>query len=272
MILNSRSLMHPIIAITGSSGQVGSKLVEILRHEGFMVTLPKKATLLRDVMEANPTHIVNCIGAGMDRRKNQTDQEIWSANFEIPLELLRLARRLNSKFINIGSILEKVETWTSCYIESKRALTREIAFSKPLHHDAVSILTPIVFGLGIEHVLLSDILNAAASKRPITLESPNAIRDFIHVNDLGGVIVKLLGEHAFPSSSFEIGSGTGYKLSELCESVLQGLLIQTWESSPRNSRSSEYSVVADVNYSTDELEFQIDYDLVTWLKLRISQL
>ena len=271
MSSNLLSNLPLTIAITGSTGLIGSKLVNILSEQGFTVSQPRKERLLEDLKEFNPAYIINCIGAGMDIRKGHSDEEIWKANFETPLELLKLAEKLGSKIISIGSILEKVNSFSSPYIDSKRKFTEEITHSHSQNFKAVSILTPIVFGLEQEHVFVTEIINAGISKVPMNLESPNAIREFIHVSDLARVIMKLLNSDTFPFSHFEVGTGLGYRLSDLCESVLQGFMMPTWVFSPRKDRTNEYTVIANVDYSIKELGIPISYELAEWLRSRITK-
>lgn len=262
---NSKS----IVAITGSTGLIGSKLIDFLTLQGFTVLLPRRQCLLTDILETKPTHIINCIGAGMDIRKNQTSEEIWEANYTTPLKLIQIAEALDAKFINIGSILEKVHPFSSPYIESKRSLTLKISSLSCRQLSAISILCPIVFALDKEHILISEILKSARSKVPVNLESPEAIREFVHFEDLARFISKLIHVDKFDHSSCEIGNGVGYRLSGLCESVLNGLVSTPWISTLTNERTNKYAVVADTDYSVNQLGFQVDFELEKWLKAQI---
>lgn len=264
--------MKSSVAILGSSGLIGSKLVTILETQGFVIIRPTRNSIHEEILRERPMYIINCIGAGIDIRKNQTNEEIWTANFEVPKEILKLSESLGAKFINIGSILEKVEHFNSPYIESKRKFTQEITSSYERHSAATSILTPITFGLDLEHSFIAEVLNAGKAGRPVQLESPKAVREFIHVSDLAKIILKLLSLDSFPVSAFEIGTGYGYCLSELCDSALQGLVEPAWIFAPRENRTNQFAVIADVDFVTNELGIQLFYNLPKWLQLQLMEI
>lgn len=270
--LNLLFPMKSSIAILGSSGLIGLKLANILETEGFTVIRTTRNSMHVDLVKERPTYIINCIGAGMDVRRNQTNEQIWAANYEVPMEILKLAERLDTKFINIGSILEKIEHLSTPYIESKRKFTKEIMTSHELHSGAISILTPIAFGLDLEHAFIAAVLNAGKTGTPVQLESPKAVREFIHVSDLASIVLKLLSLDSFTVSAFEAGTGTGYCLSELCESALKGLVEPTWVFSPRPNKTNEFAVVSDVNFVTNDLGIQLFYDLPKWLQLQLAEI
>lgn len=264
--------MKSSVAILGSSGLIGSKLANILETQGFTVIRTTRISITEELIREKPLCIINCIGAGMDIRKNQTNEQIWAANYEVPVEILKLAERLEAKFINIGSILEKIEHLNTPYIESKRKLTREMVASFERHSGAISILTPITFGLDLEHAFIAEVLNAGRTGTPVQLESPMAVREFIHVADLATIVLKLLSLDSFALPIFETGTGIGYSLSELCDSVLNGLVEPPWIFSPRPNKTNEFAVVADVDFVTNELGIQLFYNLPKWLQFQLREI
>ena len=261
---------EPVIAVLGASGKVGSALANILAEQGYKLFFPNKESLNKDLLEINPNFILNCIGAGTDFNRRQSDDDMWCANYEVPSNLLNLSNSLGANFITIGSILEKIVTFKSSYIESKRAFTNRVVRSHSFLPTSISILTPIVFGLAQEHALLEDIISAAKTRGVVPLESPNAIRDFIHVQDLARVVGSLMEMREFPRPYIEIGSGVGYQLSHLCESVLGDGAGATWKSKFDVNRTNEFSVVANLETTKQILPYRIDHELVQWLKARIS--
>ena len=68
------------IVITGSTGLIGSHVRDFLQSEDFEVYCPARNEILDVVKKIKPSHIINCIGAGMDHRKNQSEDAIWLAN------------------------------------------------------------------------------------------------------------------------------------------------------------------------------------------------
>jgi nucleoside-diphosphate-sugar epimerase len=263
--------MKSSIAILGSSGLIGSQLANSLETQGFTVTRPSRNSMHEELMRERPRYIINCIGAGMDIRRNQTKEQVWAANYEVPMEILKLAESLEARFVNIGSLLEKIEHLSTPYIQSKRKFSREIVTSYERRSGAVSILTPITYGLDVEHAFIAEVLNAGKTCTPVQLESPKAVREFIHVSDLARIILKLVSLDSFTVPVFEIGTGTGYCLSELCDSTLKGRVEPAWLFTPRAGKTNEFAVVADVDFLNNELGIQLFYGLPKWLQLQLGK-
>lgn len=263
---NQRHDLAPRVAITGAGGQIGSFILSHLQIRGFAVFPISKVSLLSDITEIKPDLIINCIGRGSDIRRECTEEEIWNSNYYVASEILNFAINNRIRFLNIGSILEKKKEYSSAYIESKRASSALIRAYFDKGHQVTSLLTPIVYGLRIEHVLISDLLRSAITKVPVNLESPNAIREFIHINDLVDLVIKIIELKEFGDSSVEIGNGTGYKLSDLCDSVLSNYVEPTWKYTPVNGRTNDIAITADVNFIETKLKLDQKVELITWLK------
>ena len=259
------------IAILGSTGLVGSCLVAALRQQNYDVIPLNRENLFHILSASNPTHVINCMGAGMDVRRDQTREEIWQANFEIPNQILSSTVERGIQFISIGSILEKVNGFSSTYIDSKRNLSASIEISNISTKNAISVLAPIIFGLEIDHVLLSEIITAGKSRRSANLESPDAVREFVHIQDLIHVVIKLISYKEFDVDLFEIGTGVGYRLSSLCEHALSEIVSPAWVFSPRQERTNEYNIVADIDYAVKMQGFKIRFELLDWLAEQIHK-
>ena len=259
------------IVITGSTGLIGSHVKEFLESEDFEVYCPARNEIFDVVKKIKPSHIINCIGAGMDHRKNQSEDSIWLANYTIPKQIVELACALDSRFISIGSLLEKIEGFNSPYILSKRAFSEFLLSSTGLKLDFALLLTPIVFGVKPEHALLSEILQSSQSRKPVKLESPSAIRDFVHVSDLSLAIRQIIKKVNMDHRVFEVGSGKGYVLSSLCEISLKGIANPAWEH-VNNTRTNTFEVVADLTNIQSTLNFKVECELEEWIKLEIKRL
>ncbi len=268
MFLNKSA---PRIAVVGSNGLVGSILVRSLRQVNYDVIPLTREHLFQNLTSEMPTHVINCIGAGMDVRRNQSKEEIWKANFEVPNQILSFAISQGIKFISIGSILEQVSEFSSTYIDSKRNLSTSIEIFNNSSKNAISVLAPIIFGLEIDHVLLSEIITAGQLRRSVILESPDAVREFIHIQDLIHVVKSLISQESFEVPSFEVGTGVGYKLSALCEQALLGIVSPAWVYSPRQERTNKYNIVANVDYAAEVLNFKISNELHDWLSEQIQK-
>ena len=133
---------------------------------------------------------------------------------------------------------------------------------------ATSILVPIVYGLRIEHVLITDIINAIKFNQPVKLESPYAVREFINIQDLVRIIEGLIHKEFLEVSSFEIGNGIGYELSDLCNKALKDRVNPTWVSTPSKERTNNFKIVADDLFLSKKLGVTLRSNLVDWLQAK----
>lgn len=254
------------IFILGGQGKIGSYLATYLKRNGFEVTSTDLISNLNKLNDFNPSIILNCLGRGTDSRLLVSDYEIWNSNFYLPSEYLEFATNRGISFISLGSLLEKERDFSSTYIESKRALTSMITRMHTLGAKATSILVPIVYGLRIEHILIRDIINAIPNNQPVKLESPDAVREFINIQDLARVIEAVIHKEFIEVPSFEIGNGVGYKLSDLCNQVLKDRVSPTWVNSPSNTRTNSFKIVADDLYLSKKLGITLRSNLVKWIQ------
>jgi hypothetical protein len=86
-----------------------------------------------------------------------------------------------------------------------------------------------------------------------------------------GKTIKIIELKEFSNSSIEIGNGTGYKLSDLCDSVLLNFVEPTWNYTPANGRTNDIAITADVNFIETKLKFDPKIELITWLKQLLNK-
>ncbi len=253
------------LAITGSTGKIGSELYKIFKSKGIFANIPSKENLIDDLIEMNPTVIINCIGSGTDVRQKINDVEIWNSNYYLPSEILNYSCKKGIKFINLGSLLEKEPKFKSSYVLSKRAFTSNISKRFDDGDQAISILIPIVYGLNPEHILIDEIINSFQLKIPVKLESPDAIREFLHIKDLASILIEIMDIDVFKNARYEIGNGTGYKLSEVCDSILGQYFSPSWISTPNHVRTNSFRIVANMDLFPKLSSSNQQSDLIAWL-------
>jgi len=259
------------IVIAGSTGMIGGQIKQYLERQDYEVHSPTRHELMAEIRRIEPEYVLNCIGAGMDYRKNQSESEIWTANYEVPMQLVRLAQELDCKFITIGTLLEKVKGFDSPYIDSKRAFSEFLLTSSEIRPNFSLLQAPIVFGIKPEHALLSEILESSQKHKSVQLESPYAIRDFIHILDLSRVIEHLIKDKNAGSRVFEVGSGKGYLLSGLCENALRDIVNPAWKFL-NSKRTNVFEVIADLTTLESEFNFKVECELESWLASEIATL
>jgi nucleoside-diphosphate-sugar epimerase len=112
------------------------------------------------------------------------------------------------------------------YGSAKRELER--FFLRALPPEKVLILRPFnVYGPGLDKSLVSVLLQTARTEGIIRIHRPRLVRDYVHVDDLCAVVLRLLESGA--SGSFNIGSGTGVTNAELGSLVARALRGAAWQ-------------------------------------------
>jgi nucleoside-diphosphate-sugar epimerase len=258
------------LAITGVSGKIGSQLNTIFKSQGIFADLPTKENLLGDLIDIKPTVIINCIGSGTDIRQKTNDLKIWNSNYYAASKILDYSCKNGIRFINLGSLLEKEVKFKSSYVYSKRAFTSSISKSFKSGNQTISILIPIIYGLNSEHILIDEILSSFKLKIPIKLESPEAIREFLHVKDLAAILIKIIHSDVLESARFEIGNGTGYKLSEVCKLTLGQYFNPSWIYTPNPVRTNSFRIVANMNLFPKLTTTNLQSDLIEWLSNKLK--
>ena len=263
MILNHRDNR---ISILGRKGKIGSFLSTYFIRNNFEVMSYDLKADFNELIDFNPSILINCLGRGTDVRFPISNYEIWNSNFYLPSEYLEFAASRSIRFISLGSLLEKELDFSSTYIESKRALTSKISRMYSSGANVTSILVPIVYGLSYEHVLIEDLIDAYKISQPVKLESPKATREFINIQDLARIIERVVQREYLEVSTFEVGNGTGYELSDLCNQVLADRVSPTWVSSLSKERTNIFRIVADNQFLNENLKVSLDVNLIKWIQ------
>ena len=97
--------------------------------------------------------------------------------------------------------------------------------------------------------LVPYVLRQFFKNRPIHLKSPHLIRDFIHVYDVVNAIIKIINtNHQNGLHIFNLGSGTGYSVSEVLEHTKKMRMKSVKVSNSKKTvLTKKISVVADIS-------------------------
>ncbi|MDF2158194.1 NAD(P)-dependent oxidoreductase [Algoriphagus sp. CAU 1675] len=229
------------VAITGSSGYLGSFLVpflmsnnidvfEISRNKGYNL-LDLNSTKSIDKFDvlihlASRTYVP-------DSFKNPN--EFYEFNLLGTINALELARKYSAKVINVSSYLYGEPQYlpvdenhnlnphnpyaNSKYISEKLCK----AYSSDFGIKVVNLRLFNLFGPNQPTNFLIPTIISQLKSKSITLKDPRPKRDFLYISDFLNLIYKVLLS-SFKNNQFEIlnvGSGISYSVSQIVDTILK---------------------------------------------------
>lgn len=228
-----------VIAVTGSSGFIGSHLVKKLREKGHELLLIDIAhgydvTDFEKLRHIQPFEIAVHLAAKMfvpDAFKNPLS--FYNTNVQGTLNVLELCRLFNARMIFPGSYV---------YGQPEYLPVDELHPVKPFNPYAQSKLigeqlcegyfrdfdVPVVilrpfnpYGQGQHENFLIPKLVRQAKEGKIKLDDPRPKRDFVYIDDLVSAFLCALDYSPNGPEVFNIGSGTSYSVAELVDLVVR---------------------------------------------------
>lgn len=251
--------MSRIVALSGSSGFIGSRISEVLKEKGDIVLpiphyLLQRQDLLEFFMkENNPEVIIHCAAYGnMSHQKE--DEQIFEANVIGTWNLLEASKHTDYKaFINFGSsseygkkqfpmkeeFLPEPETMYGCTKVAATYIAR--SFAKVYDKPVVTIRPFSVYGKGeADFRFIPTAIKACLYGDELPLE-PHANHDWIYIDDLIEGVERVV-EHAktLQGQVVNIGTGRQYENKEIVEMISEmlGKPIKTRQTSLRPYDSS----------------------------------
>jgi nucleoside-diphosphate-sugar epimerase len=226
-----------IIAVTGSSGFTGKKLVKhltSLNHEVIKIDMTEglDATDFNNLKEIPKFDIIYHLAAkSYVPDSYQKPQDFYYTNFNSTLNTLELSRKYNAKYVYISSYVygnpkylpvdENHPTLAFNPYADTKLLGENLCRSYNKFFDLRTIIVrPFnIYGPGqTPNFLISSIFRQATEGK-IELNDPTPKRDVIYIDDLIRLYACLID---FNSSSFEIfnaGYGKSYSVREIVESI-----------------------------------------------------
>jgi nucleoside-diphosphate-sugar epimerase len=226
-----------IIAVTGSSGFTGRKLVKhltSLNHEVIKIDTTEglDATDFNSLKEIPKFDIIFHLAAkSYVPDSYQKPQEFYYTNFNATLNTLELCRKYNAKYIYISSYVYGNPEYLPIdenhpivafnpYADTKllgENLCR--SYNKFFDLNAIIVRPFNIYGPGqTPNFLISSIFKQAISGK-IELNDPNPKRDLIYIDDLIRLYESLINFNDSPFEIFNAGYGKSYSVREIVESI-----------------------------------------------------
>lgn len=242
------------ILITGASGFIGANLVHHLsrtknqinifvREQSDLwrindvlskvhihsVDLVNSKSLKKKIFEIKPDIVFHCATYGVLPYQKSISKLI-KTNILGSVNLMTALTEYNNleRFVNLGSSFEYgtklrpikeselVEPITPYGIVkvTQTYFTKYFAYQKNLPSVTLRLFTP--YGRYDEPGrLISDIMVSLVRKNKLTLFSPYAVRDFIHIDDVINAMMKAAKTPKIHGEVFNIGSGREYSVGEI---------------------------------------------------------
>lgn len=231
------------ILITGSSGFIGKKLVSELVHAGHIIGIVARGihkeydsslhiffiesqTFDHDIVGFSPEVVFHTAGLSIYPNSKEDENLLWEANLFFGIKLLNSLKNCTLRlFINFNTSL----AYEGSYIKpsSYYALTKS-CFYNSLLYFVNSTNTPVfnlilysVYGVGDPNKrALNYVIDSIDSSSAVRMSPGLQELDFVHVNDVVELCVKLLYE--LPVNNLEdihVGTGISTNLIELKDLV-----------------------------------------------------
>ena len=257
------------VLVTGGSGFLGRRLVELLRAAGTEVHAPGRSEL--DVATGIFPDLSVGVVIHLAARTFVPDSWVDPAGFyrvntQGTVNVLDYCRRTKARLIYVSSYCYGIPTKlpiseqaplrpNNPYAFSKVAAEKACQFFFKYFETAVSVVRPFnVYGPGqLSHFLIPRILEQAIDPAisEITVEDDTPRRDYVHVDDVIAAIRSLIANPK-PGATFNVGSGKSYSVAEVIKLICHAANVTKPTVSRGNRRPQDIpDVVADITAIRD---------------------
>ena len=276
------------IAVTGSSGFIGSNLVPVLKENGFDVLEVSRAQGLdicdwEQVKELPACDIVIHLAARTyvpDSFDNPRD--FYNVNFSATINALELARKWKAKVIYMSSYFYgppqylPVDEQHGLHPHNPYAETKLISeeLCKAYHRDFDISCTAFrlfnIYGPGQTGMLLLPTILDQVKTGRVVLKDPRPKRDYIHVNDVVDAVITEIESRNEGFDIYNLGYGQSYSVKELVD-TLQSFDELSFDVEYTNEfrKGEVLDSVADISKIKNKLGWMPKTDLKAGLKTLI---
>lgn len=256
--------MSDHVLVTGGSGFIGRRLVELLQEQGADVSAPGRDTL--DVSagifpNVSADWVVHLAGRTFVPASWNDPADFYRVNASGTVNVLEYCRKMQAKLIyvsgycyGIPETLPIAETAplkpNNPYAFSKSAAEEACRFFFECFQTPVTIVRPFnIYGPGqSSHFLIPRLIEQAIDPdaEAIVVEDDTPRRDYVHLDDVAGAIVSLL-RNPKPGTTFNVGSGESNSVADVAAMVCRAAGVEKPLVSRGNRRVNDIpDVVADI--------------------------
>jgi len=278
-----------IVAVTGSSGFIGSRLIKVLKDAGHaIIELDlKNGVNILDWEQLKKIDqfdvVVHLAGMSFVPHSYEQPRDFLTTNINGVINMLELCRINNAKMVFASSyvygtpenlpISEKhILTGFNPYADSK-IIGEKICRSYFDHFGINSIiLRPFnIYGPGQNTNFLIPLILHQASSGKIEIKDHRPKRDFVFVDDVVTAFLKAVENKSIQFDQFNIGTGFSYSVRQIVDMVCS-LSEQAIEVSYLNiHRNNEVlDTVADISKAKDKLNWVPTIEVLEGLKYLIK--
>jgi nucleoside-diphosphate-sugar epimerase len=252
------------VLVTGGSGFIGRRLVDLLREQGADVYAPGRETL--DVScgifpDMSAGWVVHLAGRTFVPDSWNEPADFYRVNASGTVNVLEYCRRVQASLIHVSGYCYGIPEALPIAETAPLKPNNPYAFSKTAAEDAcrffancfqtpVTIVRPFnIYGPGqASHFLIPRLVEQAIDPRAetIVVEDDTPKRDYVHLDDVAGAIASLLRDPR-PGATFNVGSGESYSVADLAGMVCRAAGTKKPVVSRGNRRVNDIpDVVADI--------------------------
>ncbi|MCB1144937.1 MAG: NAD(P)-dependent oxidoreductase [Leptospiraceae bacterium] len=220
------------VLITGHKGFIGKYLLSYLQNKDLYVF-----TYTEDIRSIHLTDKIYDVIVHLAAKTSSKDilenpTECFSVNVSGTQSVLEYCRKAKCKliFLSTSAVYGSLNSEKkipedhplapkSIYGLSKKISEELCEYYNQSYQISISILRIFnVYGIGQKPgFILPDILNSLSSNSPLVLRNPDAVRDFIFIEDVCEAIFKSIEVKGF--SVFNVGSGKGIRILDLVKTI-----------------------------------------------------
>jgi len=223
------------IAVTGSSGFIGSHLTPLLKTNGYDVVeiSRQKGINLEDwnqVQSIKPCDIIIHLAAKTfvpDSFNNP--YEFYESNIKLTLNVAELANRWKARLIHLSSYLYGPPQYLPVdenhtlnphnpYAQTKLISENIITgYARDFNVKGIMFRVFNIYGPNQDSSFLIPTILKQVKEGKVVLKDPRPKRDFIHVYDVASAIVKSVLTNFENMDIVNLGSGKSYSVTEIVE-------------------------------------------------------
>lgn len=278
------------IAITGSRGFIGSRLISMLEEKHTIYEIDINYGY--DIADKNTIKkigkfdvIIHLAAKNFVPESYMHSLEYYYTNINSTINVLELCKIFNARVIYISSYvygnpdylpIDEKHTLKpfNPYSQSK-IISEDLvrAYKRDFNIDGI-ILRPFnIYGKGQNReFLIPSIINQLKNGK-IKLHDPRPKRDFLYVDDFCDLLIKCLDYSKKGVETFNVGSGISYSISEIVETIEKLISTEKLEIAYTNDYRKEeiLDVRADITKVKELLNWTPQYDMTAGLKAYLTQ-